>query len=305
MAGCTFAASERKRASQTTPLELVGLRPLMERMSGRPEIAVALVDGPIVIDHPDLKGASIREIPGGLRGTCERAGSIACRHGTFVAGVLVARRGSPAPAICPGCMLLVRPIFAETGAGNGSMPSAAPEELAAAIADAVEAGARVINLSVSLMRSSPVGEQALTAALDYAARRGAITIAAAGNDGALGGSAITRHPWVIPVVACDLGGRPLGLSTLGRSIGRRGLSAPGKEIRSLGTGGALLTLGGTSAAAPFVTGAIALLLSAFPSATPSEVRFAVTQAVARRRTVVPPLLDARAAHRNLATTHRG
>lgn len=305
MARGTLAAAKQEAAPWVAPLDLVGLRPLMERTSGRPEISVALVDGPVAIGHPDLAGANVREVPGRLRGTCDSAGSAACRHGTFVAGVLIGRRGSPAPAICPDCTLLVRPIFAEMAIENGPMPTAAPAELAEAIVDAVEAGARVINLSVTLVRLSPPGEQALTRALDHAARRGVIAVAAAGNDGSLGSSAITRHPWVVPVAACDLRGRPLGLSTLGRSIGRRGLSAPGEAITSLGTGDAPLTLGGTSAAAPFVTGAIALLWSAFPAATPSEVRFAVAYAVARRRTVVPPLLDAWAAHRVLATTHRG
>jgi subtilisin family serine protease len=300
-----LAAAEQERALPAA-LDLVELRPLMERTSGRPEIAVALVDGPIVMGHPDLAGASIREVPGRLRGTCDLAGSAACRHGTFVAGVLIGRRGSPAPAICHGCTLLVRPIFAETASGDASMPSAAPEELAAAIVDAVEAGARVINLSVAVVRPSRTGEQALTCALDHAARRGVITVAAAGNDGSLGSSAITRHPWVVPVAACDRLGRPLGLSTLGGSIGRRGLSAPGERITSLGTGDAPHTLGGTSAAAPFVTGAIALLWSEFPAASAADVRFAATGAAAtRRRTVIPPLLDAWAAHRVLATTQRG
>ena len=49
-------------------------------------------------------------------------------------------------------------------------------------------------------------------------------VAAAGNQGTLGSSAITRHPWVIPVVACDLRGRPMNESNLGSSIGRRGLT---------------------------------------------------------------------------------
>jgi subtilisin family serine protease len=297
---------DAKRGPPATALELVRLPPLMERTSGRAEIGVALVDGPIVMGHPDLAGGAIREIPGRLRGTCDLAGSGACRHGTFVAGVLVARRGSPAPAICPGCTLLVRPIFAEAASGNGPMPSAAPEELAAAIIDAVEAGARLINVSAALARPSRTGEQALAGALDHAARRGVIAVAAAGNDGTLGSSVITRHPWVVPVVACDRRGRPSGRSNLGSSIGRHGLSAPGEGITSLGTGAAPLTLGGTSAAAPFVTGAIALLWSEFPAATTAEVRFAVIRAAAtRRRTVVPPLLDAGAAHRVLATTHRG
>ncbi len=115
-------------------LDLVQLPDLMKRGQGRPEIAVALIDGPVVLDHPDLAGSTIREIPGKLKGTCTRADTVACTHGTFVAGMLSARRGSVAPAICPGCTLLLRPIFAETVNGNGHMPSATPEELADATA---------------------------------------------------------------------------------------------------------------------------------------------------------------------------
>jgi hypothetical protein len=62
----------------------------MKRGQGRPEIVVALIDGPVVLDHPDLAGATIREIPGKLKGTCRLAASVACTHGTFVAGVLSA-----------------------------------------------------------------------------------------------------------------------------------------------------------------------------------------------------------------------
>lgn len=90
------------------------------------------------------------------------------------------------------------------------------------------------------------------------------------------------------------------LSNLGGSIGRRGLGAPGDQITSLGSSGKPLTLGGTSAAAPFVTGALALLWSEFPSATAAAIKYAATQATTRRRTtVVPPLLDAWAAYQVL------
>ena len=89
------------------------------------------------------------------------------------------------------------------------MPSATPEELAEAIIDSVDAGARVINLSSALVRPSPKGESKLEEALNHAAQRGVITVAAAGNQGTVGSSAITRHPWVIPVAACDIQGRPL------------------------------------------------------------------------------------------------
>jgi hypothetical protein len=85
----------------------------MDLGEGRPEVGVGLIDGPVALGHPGLAAGSIREIPGGLPGGCARASSVACGHGTFVAGILAARRDSPAPAICPGSTFLVRPIFAE------------------------------------------------------------------------------------------------------------------------------------------------------------------------------------------------
>jgi len=160
------------------------------------------------------------------------------------------------------------------------LPSATPQELAAAIIECIDAGARVINLSLALAQPSTKGEQALEEALHQAARRSVIVVAAAGNQGALGSSAITRHPWVISVVACDLQGRPMSESNLGRSIGRRGLTAPGDAITSLSAEGPPLRLGGTSVAAPFVTGTIALLWSEFPAATAAQIKLAISQASA-------------------------
>jgi len=283
-----------------TPVDLVRLPELMKLGQGSPNVAVALIDGPVVLNHPDLAGSTIREVPGTIQGACSRADSVACSHGTFVAGMLSARRGSVAPAICPGCTLLLRPIFAETARGNGQMPSATPEELAQAVVDSIEAGARVINLSSAIVRPSPKGESKLEEALNHAAQRGVLTVAAAGNQGTVGSSAITRHPWVIPVAACDNQGKPLNESNLGSSIGRRGLSAPGEKVTSLGTNRTPQTFGGTSVAAPFVTGAIGLLWSQFPSAAAAQIKLAVTQPGAvRRGTIAPPLLDAWGAYRFL------
>jgi len=279
------------------PLDLVQLTALMNRTSGRPDIVVGLLDGPVVMNHPDLEGGNIRQISGSLAGTCAQVNSAACAHGTFVAGILSAKRGSAAPAICPGCTLLVRPIFSETIPRGEPLPSTTPEELATAIIECIAAGARVINLSSAFAHPSSKSERALEEALDHAARRGVLVVAAAGNQGTLGSSAITRHPWVIPVAACDRRGGPLDQSNLGHSIGRRGLRAPGDAIASLGIDSQPLTSGGTSVAAPFVTGAIALLWSEFPSTTAPEMRVAITQIHApRRATVVPPLLDAWAAY---------
>jgi len=286
------------------PLDLVRLSPLMQIASGRAETRVALIDGPVATNHPELSGTKIVELPGKIGGTCQRATSVACMHGTFVAGILSAKRGSVAPAICPDCTLIIRPIFAETISANGQMPSATPEELAAAIIDCIDAGAHVINLSAALANPSARGERRLDEALGYCARRGVVIVAAAGNQTTVGSSAITQHPWVIPVSASDLRGWPISYSNLGSSIGRQGLSAPGERISSLAINGQSPAFGGTSAAAPFVTGAIALLLSVFPSATAAAVKRAVTTASgAKRTTVVPPLLNAWAAYQALLTTY--
>jgi subtilisin family serine protease len=284
-----------------SPLDVVRLSRLMERTAGRPEVAIGLIDGPIAADHADLATENLGSLPSPLVGPSARARGAARTHGTYVAGILSARRGSVAPAICPGCTLLVRPIFLEPAPGSADTPSASPGELSDAIVDCVAAGVRVLNLSVAIATPSPNRETSLEQALDHAAARGALVVAAAGNQGTVGSTAITRHPWVIPVVASDRAGRPIAASNVAASIGRRGLSAPGDAITSLGVDGPALTMGGTSAAVPFVTGAIALLWSLFPSAQAGDVKRAIGAASAGRRTsVVPPLLNAWRAYQILA-----
>jgi subtilisin family serine protease len=72
--------------------------------------------------------------------------------------------------------------------------------------------------------------------------------------------------------------------------------APGDAITSLGTNGQPVTSGGTSAAVPFVTGTMALLLSLLPDARTVDAKLAVTRADLRRASVVPPVLDAWASY---------
>jgi subtilisin family serine protease len=275
----------------------------MHLTAGRPEVVIGLLDGPVAVDHPDLVRERVRGVPGYAAGVCARPTSEACRHGTFVAGIVSARRGSPAPAICPGCTLLVRPIFEDAAPGPARLPSATPRGLARAILECIDAGARVLNLSAGFAQPSGKGEPELEAALDHALGRGVLVVAAAGNQGLLGSSALTRHPWVVPVAAYDRERRPVSQSNLGHSIGRRGLGAPGDGVTSLGTEGTPVSFGGTSVAAPFVTGAVALLWSLFPGAPAAEVRLALTRGRASRRvTVVPPLLDAWAAYQTMRAT---
>src|SRR4051812_38927259 len=101
----------------------------MQRTQGSPNVMIGLVDGPVATDHPHLAGERIRKLPGSSAGACTQANSEACVHGTFVAGIISAERNSGAPAICPNCTLLVRPIFSERTFGSQSMPSATPQVL--------------------------------------------------------------------------------------------------------------------------------------------------------------------------------
>ena len=86
---------------------------------------------------------------------------------------------------------------------------------ARAIFDVIEAGARVINLSLALLQESAYGEAELGRALDHSAGKGIIVVVAAGNQGTVGSSVITRHRWVVPVVAYDLHRHLMALSNLG------------------------------------------------------------------------------------------
>ena len=36
------------------PLDLVKLSQLMQLTSGKPEVVIGLIDGPVAVDHPDL-----------------------------------------------------------------------------------------------------------------------------------------------------------------------------------------------------------------------------------------------------------
>jgi subtilisin family serine protease len=285
------------RADPADPLELVGLPPLMSQTAGSPSVRIGLIDGPVALDHPALAGSRIEVLPAG---TIPAAVGAAQAHGTFMTGILCARRGSAVPGLCPDCTVLTRPIFS----GQTATPSATMQDMAAAIYDCIAAGARILNLSAAIVGPASGRERVLEAALDAAMAKGVLIVAASGNQGSIGGTAITRHPWVIPVTACDRRGWPLPYANLGQSISRRGLTAPGEGITSLTPVGATTISGGTSVAAALVSGTVALVWSTFPSATGAKVRLALHRAHPRRG-LVPPLLNAGAAWRALTALMRG
>jgi subtilisin family serine protease len=293
----TYAARADSGSSPDVALRLVALSGLMAITAGAETLSVALIDGPINLRHPELAADTVRVLPGHSNVSCIRPDSGVCGHATSVAGILHMKRDGAFPGLCPDCTLLLRPIFSETTTARDidGLPNATMEELATAIVEVVDAGARAINLSVGVAEPSSKSQHLMDQALDQAARRGVIVIAAAGNGGTLGSSAITRHPWVVPVVACDGRGQVLAISNLGASVGRNGLMAPGKDIVTLASSGGFTRFSGTSAAVPFVVGTVALLWSLFPKATAPQIRTAVA-GKSRRRSVIPPLLNAWAAY---------
>lgn len=263
----------------------------MSLTQGHADIAIGLIDGPVNTSLANFELSNIRDISSDGSGKCDRNDRAACLHGTLVAGVLIGKRGLGAPAICPACTLMLRPIFGDTGNEAANAPSASAEVLASALFAAIDAGARIVNLSCGIARCSGRGESSLRSALGFAASKGVIVVAAAGNQGRVGGSCITKDPWVIPVVSIDRAGRPTNECNLSASIGLRGLAAPGQDVPSVTSGGQPARFSGTSAACPLVTGAVALLWSEYPSMTAAQIKEALTGG-RRQRSIVPPAMDA-------------
>jgi subtilisin family serine protease len=194
------------------PLTQTGLQSLINVSTGNPDVIIGVIDGPVDLSHPAFQISNIKTVGDLQLNACKNANSIACLHGTFVAGILCAKRGLSAPAICPDCQIILYPIFSEDDTNNTSnnnitFPNATSEELSNAIVETIDAGARIINLSLGLSTSSLTIYNELQEAYDYALKKGVIIVVAAGNQGNIGNVSLINHRWLIPVAACDEEGR--------------------------------------------------------------------------------------------------
>lgn len=278
------SSSADLRIRHTRALELVRLPHLMARSLGTKAIVVGLIDGPI---GEIAGGKSVERIAGAPGASCGQGCRVARAHGTAIASLLVAEPFAGVGGICPKCTVLSWPLFV----GDTRPPSASADELARGILACVAAGASIINLSLAVWNATARGTGQLRAALDIAAHHGVLVVAAAGNDGQVGASVVTGHHAVLPVVGCDMSGRPVDSTSLSRRLGQYGLVAPaGMAVHA--SDGALLPAEGTSVSAGFVTGTAALLWSLFPTATANQIRRALVHRAGRRQQLIPPLLDA-------------
>jgi hypothetical protein len=171
-------------------------------------------------------------------------------HGTNVSSVLL--------KVAPACTLLpvkLNPYGASTFSSG---------DVAEAIFYAIEAGARVINLSFSMES----GSQAVESALRSAHVAGVVLVGAGGNDGA-GVEYPASLDTVIAVGSLYESLEPAWFSPQGPELD---ITAPGVNIEVIDLGGFVTYVSGTSLSAPMVSGAAAVLRSMNPHLGPDTVK---------------------------------
>ncbi|MGQ0797949.1 MAG: S8 family serine peptidase [Methanobacteriota archaeon] len=234
-------------------------------MLGNRSVVVAVVDTGVWWTHGDIRGNMWSNTDGthgydfidGDTNPMDEDAAGGTFHGTGVAGVIAAltNNGNDIAGAAQVSVMALRALGAN---GEGSSFNTSQ-----AIRWAADRGARVINLSLGT-NGTFGGPTDLQLAIDYAWRRGALIVAAAGNSGASSLDFPARLPNVVSVAALDENGRRASYSNYGSGLD---ISAPGTRILTLTSNNQIHYLSGTSLAAPFVTAAAALLLSLEPTLT--------------------------------------
>lgn len=176
-------------------------------------------------------------------------------HGTAVAA-LAAGLSADAAGVAPAANLLSIRVTDTTGVSDVFT-------VANAIVAAVDSGARVINISLGGQATGPV----LNSAIEYASSRGAVIVAAAGNEQSSALAWPAADPRVISVGAVDRSEQQVTFSNSGDQLR---LAAPGYGVQSAWLSGQRVTFDGTSASAPLVSGAIAAVVSQNPQLSPRQ-----------------------------------
>ena len=257
-------------------------------------VLVAVLDTGVQLDHPDLAGAiwtNTAEVAGNGRdddadgfvddvhgaNMLDSSASVGDDngHGTHVAGIIAARQGNGigGSGIAPGATILPVKVLDANMAGS-------TDALARGIRYAVDRGAKIINTSVN----GDTATASIRAAVVYAGEHGAIIVASAGNNGRNidllpSYVASLTDPAIITVGALGPDGHLWNASNTG--LLSVDLAAPGEKIVSTGSGSSYQARTGTSAAAPFVAGSLALLAAARPGLSMAVLRSAILDTTRR------------------------
>ncbi|MFM1951073.1 MAG: hypothetical protein RL418_760, partial [Actinomycetota bacterium] len=229
-------------------------------------VTVAVIDTGVDDSHPDLVGKVTDGVDLSGVGTPNGTAPVGSSgfHGTMVAS-LIAGQGSDHSGVlgvAPGADLLSISI------GLGVSNADTDAQIAKGMIWAVDHGADVINLSLS--RNSQVWPVSWDEAFEYAFENNVVVVAAVGNrtDGSGRPSAPATIPGVIAVGGVTKDLQPSELVVEGFKVS---VVAPAEDLYGSFPGETYRIWGGSSAAAPLVSGLLALMRQADPSADANDL----------------------------------
>lgn len=233
-------------------------------------VTVAVIDSGVDDDNPQLRGI-VRLGRDFLTPRDGRANFDCVGHGTAVASIIAAQPASGIGFVgmAPGARILPIRVSEREDDGSGTTGDAVNAAVfAKAIRYAADAGAKVINVSLALYSD----QAPVRAAVRYAESRDALIIAAAGNAHSDQGSDPVTYPAAYPGVlgvgAITIDGTRLSTSQVGSYVD---ICAPGGGVLAAVPQYGYRYFDGTSFATAFVSGAAALLRSADPALSASQV----------------------------------
>ncbi len=225
-----------------------------EISKGSSTVKIGIVDSGIAMNHPDLKDRYAGGYDFVQHDTYPQDTD---GHGTHVAGIAAAtgNNGIGIAGVGWRTKLLIARVLTAEGATD--------TDVAKGIIWVTDHGASVINISLGTYYNSDTLHQAI----EYAQEKGALVVAAAGNESTNIPLYPAAYPGVIGVAATDPNDGYASFSNYGSYVD---ISAPGVDIYSTYPGG-YAYMSGTSMAAPFVAGAAAVIKAEFPEYSAGQI----------------------------------
>ncbi|HWP48726.1 MAG TPA: S8 family peptidase [Candidatus Limnocylindrales bacterium] len=228
---------------------------------GSSNVIIGIVDSGVDYNHEDLAGKVLKgsDFVNNDEDPMDDNG-----HGTHVSGIAAAisNNHKGIAGVCWNCKILAVKSVDMDGSGANTW-------IANGITYAVDHGARVINLSLG--GSNP--SRTMELSIQDAYRRGAVIVAASGNDNSNTVEYPAAFPEVIAVGATNQQGIKAGFSNYGAYLS---VVAPGQAIYSSLPNNRYQAWSGTSMATPHVAGLVGLILSKNPSLSNTQVRSILT-----------------------------